>query len=281
MATKDPKELYGLDTPTENSSASIYDDTLAQAKRDQNYKSFYNTAVQLYNMKNNANKYLQNQLASQGLQSQGYGSSAQATVNSQAINLYNDNLKDYNDTELSITEDAKTRYDNQQTENDNQLVTYLESANGNADLTNKYLYNYGYVDNNGNYTDKWNKLDENRKAYLTSIIDKGNAENSTSNYATYSSLDNLNNATYVTSTGNIQTLGDHYAEEAKLIWHNASVGKYNAGDTIAIKNSEGDTIYMQWTDSGFRTVDKSTYDNADTQYTITRQDKKNIEEKVK
>lgn len=169
LATDLYKEDSNLDTST-----NPYDDALAKAKRDQNYKSFYNTAIQLYNMKNNANKYLSNQLASQGLNTQGYGSSAQIGVNNQAANLYAENLQNYNNNEQEITNDAISRNESNQAEQDNQLVTFIQNSianGGGTEQINKFLQNYGYMDESGNYTDKWNSLDDSRKAYIQSVID--------------------------------------------------------------------------------------------------------------
>lgn len=273
-------EAYSEDTITEKTPSlnNPYEDALAKAKREQNYKAYYNTAIQLYNMKNKSNKYLQNELASKGLNSQGYGTSASAGVNNQAINLYSENEKKYRNTEQEITSDAIDRYNNANEEQDNQLVTFIANSGGDQESINKYLTNYGYMEN-GNFTDKWNNLDPERKAYIQSVIDGQSIE--TPNYISYASLDALFGATYKDKKGNIQTLGEHFAEESKVLWHHASAGDYKEGDSIKITNGEGSTIFMQWTKNGFKTISSSEYKKSNTQYYLKRDKDKNLYTKMK
>lgn len=264
---------YSTDTVEETETSDPYEDALAKAKRDQNYKSYYNQAIQLYNMKNNANKYLSNSLASQGLNSQGYGSSARVGIGNTAANLYADAYSDYQANEQSITEDAISRYDENQTELDNQLVSYIQASGGDSDKINKYLTNYGYMDEEGNYTDKRNNLSEDRKAYLQSEID--NVSTSKNSSTVYSSLEDLNSGTYVNSKDEVETLGEHYAEEMKLIWHKASQGEYQDGSAIRITNSEGDTICMMWNGSGFVQISRAEYEKCTDKHSIDRWGKRN------
>lgn len=81
---------------------SVYQDSMTKALQDQNYKSFFDSAIQIYNMKSNADKYLSNELAAKGLGTQGYGSTAAAGVHSDAMNMYARNLDSYNRTEQEI-----------------------------------------------------------------------------------------------------------------------------------------------------------------------------------
>lgn len=270
------EDFVGGEEPSSNKNP--YEDALAKAKREQNYKAYYNTAIQLYNMKNKSNKYLQNELASKGLNTQGYGTSASASVNNQAINLYSENEQNYMDKEQEITSDAIDRYNSANEEQDNQLITFIANSNGNQESINKYLTNYGYMEN-GNFTDKWNNLNPERKAYIQSAIDGQSVE--TPNYLTYASLGDLNNATYTNKKGQVQTLGEHFSEESKLLWHHASKGDYKEGDSIMITNGEGSTIYMQWTKNGFKTISKSEYEESNTQYALKGDKNKNLYTKVK
>ena len=52
------RTLYS--NPDKDEEKDVYDDALAKAERDQNYKTYYNNAIQLYNMKLNTQKYLNN-----------------------------------------------------------------------------------------------------------------------------------------------------------------------------------------------------------------------------
>lgn len=270
------EDFVGEQEPSSNKNP--YEDALAKAKREQNYKAYYNTAIQLYNMKNKSNKYLQNELASKGLNTQGYGTSASASVNNQAINLYSENEQNYMNKEQEITSDAIDRYNSANEELDNQLITFIANSNGNQESINKYLTNYGYMED-GNFTDKWNNLNPERKAYIQSVIDGQSVE--TPNYSTYASLEALNNATYTNKKGQIETLGEHFSEESKLLWHHASIGDYKEGDSIKITNGEGSTIYMQWTKSGFKTISSAEYEKSNTQYALKGDKNKNLYTKVK
>lgn len=250
------------------SNSSVYDDALAKAKREQNYKSYYNTAIQAYNMKNRAQKYLDNALASQGLNTQGYGSSAHVGINNEALNLYAQAQSDYNNNEMQITEDAINRYDQKQTEQDNQLITFIQNAidNGDKDAINKYLQNYGYLDEYGNQTDKWNNLDDDRKAFIQSVIDGkdlGTANDNMGNY--YNNQDAFKAGTYINRNGEVYTLGEGFSNECNELFTKISNGTYKYGTTIHMKNKWGDDIYLEYTKDGVRQITKQEYINSDKQ----------------
>jgi len=264
------KQTEETNSTVSDDTSNVYDDALAKAKRDQNYKSYYNQAIQLYNMKNNANKYLQNSLANQGLNTQGYGSSASAGINNTAANLYQDAYKSYMENEQSITDDALSRYEENQTELDNQLVTFIQNATDKEQI-NKYLTNYGYMDKNGNYTEKWENLDSDRKAYIQSVID---GTNTTTDSNIYTSADDMKNAVYTKKDGTIEKLGDHFSEEIQDLYSLASANNYSKGTTVAIRNGEGTIIYVQWTGSGYKQVTESEYNSAKEKHTLTRTDDK-------
>ena len=47
--------------------------------------------------------------------------------------------------------------------------------------------------------------------------------------------------------------------ETSYLWTTAQSGAYNTGDVFSVKNAKGDTIYLQWTGSGFRQVTEDYY----------------------
>lgn len=58
---------YTYETNNQGSS-DIYQDSIKKALDDQNYKSYFDQVLQAYNVKKNTEKYLNNELAAQGLQ---------------------------------------------------------------------------------------------------------------------------------------------------------------------------------------------------------------------
>ena len=69
------KNDYTYETNNQGSS-DIYQDSIKKALDDQNYKSYFDQVLQAYNVKKNTEKYLNNELAAQGFNTQGYGTSA-------------------------------------------------------------------------------------------------------------------------------------------------------------------------------------------------------------
>ena len=254
MTQEELKKLYGVPSNNEGtpSADKSYDDALATALRDQNYKAYFNTAIQQYNMKNNMNKYLNNELANQGLHSQGYGSSAHAGINNQAINLYSQNLANYQKEEQDITQGAYERTEEKAIEKDNQLVQFIANANeyGNTDAINKYMQNYGYMNEDGTYTDAWNNLDETRKAYIQSAIDEGKIESSSNqDYQTVLNYDDDAKLTAYDKKGNIIN-SSHWNEEYKAFSNDITLGNVSADTYIKFRNNREETMYLYYSDDG-------------------------------
>lgn len=149
-------------TPTEQKS--VYEDALSKAAKEQNYKDYYDTALQLYNYEQNAKKYAANAMGAMGLQGSGYGSSMQSGISNNALNLYNANLRSYQQANQEADLGALQRKEAADVESDNQLITFMSNANTKEDLVN-FLSNYGYTDKDGNIdTSKMNP-------YVKSIYD--------------------------------------------------------------------------------------------------------------
>lgn len=252
---KELHELYGGSIPAGSEpSTTTYDDALAKAKRDQNYKAYLNTAIQQYALKNNTQKYLNNELASRGLNTQGYGTSAHASINNQAINLYSQNMADYNATEQQITEDSYARDEAKGTEKDNQLVTFINQANelGNKDAINKYMQNYGYMDQSGRYTKEWYALDDDRRAYIQSVIDLGNdtAEQSQNKYGSvFSYGDNETKHTAYDKKGNVVN-SNHWDKEYKKFSNDLVLGNLPTNTFVKFENTYGETMYLYYGNDG-------------------------------
>ena len=132
---------------TNNQGASdIYQDSIKKALDDQNYKYYFDQVLQAYNVKKNTEKQLNNELAAQGFNTQGYGTSANIGIQNAAMNTYNDLFKNYNANKLQIESDAQQRLENKNAELDNQLVTFITNSDGTDTSINKILANYGYMD---------------------------------------------------------------------------------------------------------------------------------------
>ena len=249
------KRKYSEDT-------TAYDDTLAELERSQNFKSYYNQAIQNYNMKQNTQKYLDSMLQNQGLASQGYGTSAHVGVENNAMNLYAQNASDYYDREAQITSNAYDRYqtnlekeEDKQIERDEQLATFISASAGSPDDINKHMYNFGYIDENGNYTEKWNELSDDRKAYITSLIDIYSKEDDSSSTHTFTP-NNLANSSYMTNTGEIRNIGTDFGDQLVNVIYNAERGRYEDGEIITLEDKKGRTLTLKYNKNGtFEIID--------------------------
>lgn len=266
------KELYADKKKDEN--LNPYEDETAELLREGNYEALLNKQVQAYNLKNNAQKYYQNELANKGVLNSGYGTSAQLGIQNDAIKLYQQNQKDYYNTEKEITEDAKNRYDAKQTELDNQLASFIQNDINNTGGQNvdTFLTNYGYKDKNGNYTDKWTNLDENRKAYLESMIaSKAPADNSLNgNELKFDFSDLSTNTPYYDKDGNINngTIDKNFRVETKTLYNNVALGNIPNGSHVKLVNGKGSYLYVYYKDGNFYYQTESQYKASNNKYEI-------------
>ncbi len=273
-------------TSDEVNQGSVRDNYYQMAK-NQEYSSLLDKEIELENAKAAAFKQTNNQMAAQGFSTQGYGSSVQSGIGNRYLTAYENANAAYQTNINNLNQQQRQEQLNEANDRFESITTMLSQAET-LDQMYGLLSDYGYgvitEDENGNSVFNWNNKpkeisddDWNELRYYFNL-QKYSIENSqTRNYATYNSIDSLNNATYTNDKGNVETLGDHFAEEVKVIWHHASAGEYNEGDAIKITNGEGNTIFMQWTASGFRTIDETAYNSAPSQYTLTRGKSKNNE----
>lgn len=126
----------------DSSSMNAYDDALAELARQGNYEAYWNKTVQLGNIQRLAQKNMQNTLKQQGIATQGAGTIAGSQLSNAYMNAQASALKDYNDTESQITEDA---YNRAETAKQNQLSEYQNllataSQNGNVSETLQKIF---------------------------------------------------------------------------------------------------------------------------------------------
>lgn len=247
---KELAELYG--SPTEEpimQKNNSYEDAKAKALSDQNYKAYLNTAIQQYSMKNNTQKYLNNELASRGLNSQGYGTSAHVGINNHAINLYNQNLQNYNQTEQQIQSDLLDRQEQLSAEKDNQLVTFLSQAE-NQEAINKYMQNYGYMNKDGSYTEEWNNLDPTRKAYIQSVVDMNNNQN-TSQPQVGGVLEYADDKKLIAYDKNGKIINSSkWNEEYKALTKEMTAGVIQPNTYIKFENAYNESMYLYYSADG-------------------------------
>lgn len=127
---------------TDGNDANAYDDALAELARQGNYEAYWNKTVQLGNIQRLAQKNMQNTLKQQGINTQGAGTIAGTQLSNAYMNAQASALKDYNDTESQITEDA---YNRAETAKQNQLSEYQNllstaSQNGNVSETLQKIF---------------------------------------------------------------------------------------------------------------------------------------------
>lgn len=244
---------YELPTPT-TPEKDVYQDAIGKALREQNYKAFLDTAMQRYGMKTQSEKYLQNELAQKGLASQGYGTTAHLGIGNTAMNLYAKGMADYNRTEQEIALAEQERGEQKQLEQDNQLVGFIQNAiNYGADDTmiNKYLQNYGYLDANGNYTEKWNNLSDESKAYINSVIagkDLFDDEETQADKEIAGSLGTEyvynNKIPYYDIDGNIQQGKNQFKFENEALEIAIAKGEIALNTYIVLQNGSGGYLYL-------------------------------------
>lgn len=177
-------------TPEIDPSA-VYMDEIEAAAHDKNYKALLDADIAAYQLKMNTQKYLRNGLAAQGLDNQGYGTSAHVGVENTAANLYAQNLENFNQAESEEHTAAIGRQEAASTESDNQLVTFLQYSDGSSESIAGYMDKYGYVQgDDGNWYKKGDdgKADLSKPAsnYVQAAVQSA-SENATSSSVDYSS----------------------------------------------------------------------------------------------
>lgn len=174
------------------SQPSQFDDELAKLAREGNYKAYYNKAIQNANVARLAQKYLDNSLKQQGIETQGAGTIAGTQLSNAYLNANAQAQSDFYDTERNITSEANTRVDNANKENLNEWSQLMATASQNGNLDEAYQQ---ILDANPNMDeDTKNKLSQYYAAY-----DNKTSESSSkvSTYQNYMSAAN--------SSGNLDT----------------------------------------------------------------------------
>ena len=181
---------YGGPVLPEQDPTAIYMDEIHKAASEKNYKALLNADIAAYNLKMNTKKYLDNELASRGLNTQGYGTSAHIGVDNAAANLYAQNLENYNqaneDALVAAQEREKEAINEAKanaTEADNQLVTFLQYSDGSDESIANYMDKYGYKLKDGVWVNK--ETGEPASAYVQSAVQSAMENGSSSGTNAY------------------------------------------------------------------------------------------------
>lgn len=145
---------------------NFYEDELAKAASEGNYKQYYNQMLQLYNIGQQANNYMQNSMRQQGLYGTGEGVSYQTAQNNAILNSQNQAFSDYQDRQRAIDTEAYERYMTESANQDNLLASYMQNDPTHA---SQYLVNQGLMDEQGNWTDDYYALDKNRQTNIQNM----------------------------------------------------------------------------------------------------------------
>lgn len=240
-------DLYNKPTDDSNAGATtndIYQDEISKAAKEKNYNNFYNTAMQMYNYEQNSKKYMNNALANMGLKTQGYGSSMNAGISNQAMNLYNQNLSALNQSNTEADLAALERKNAADTESDEQLITFLSNATSEDDVNN-FLINYGYMDKDGNQLKEMNP-------YVKSVYDQviNNVVNKEGEQIAgeYTSINDFGKSKW--GVGRTQSISTRFSAGWKDMTSAIDHGDIKSGDIICLSNRWGEDVYITYTKDG-------------------------------
>lgn len=268
------KALGGVNSYSTNTGDNTTD--YYNALKNESYKALLNSEVQASIARDQAMKYTQNSLRAKGYGNQGLAESSNLGLQSQYQTALANAANNYRADIRDIDERQRNEQVDQQKTNFESMTTLMKGSSDKSQLDNiMSTYDIGFNDD-GTLDFSKSNLDSNSQKQLQILYSMYDAQ---FNDTSLKSLDSLNNATYIAQgSGNkVSTLGEHFNEEMKYLWHKGSSGDYTTGDTIQVKNGNGDTIYMEWTGNGFKLIDEATYnsvENIEKKHTLTWNSKK-------
>lgn len=287
MSTNKKYDEYLGELESESDVSNEYYDLMRQNK----FSELKDKEIQLENSKAQASKQTMNSLNAQGLGSTGYGSSSYASIYNNYMNGFNELQRDYQNSIDDINLEQRQNRDNIQEEDFQQLVNLIEFGENyqNKDRLNGLLQSYGLgtIGEDGTFTfnekpDSMSNLQWSQLQYLYGLQTDEFDNNQSQNFETYGSLDDLKNATYfVNGNKAVGNIGNSFNRETDVLWNYATKGTFSNGDTIKLTNKGGNSIYLQWTSSGFKFVDQNEYDNSENQFTISATKKNTYFDQVK
>lgn len=162
--------------------ANNYDVDYYKQLKDENYKTLLSSEIQLDNARQRALKQTNVGLASQGMASSGYGSTANTGIESQYISGLQNAQQNYQEQNLQIDQQAHQAQVADANDKFNSLTTLMSNATSNDDLNN-IMKSYGYMNPDGT----WNQaalesLDQDSRLQLQSIYGLYNSQNTTNTF---------------------------------------------------------------------------------------------------
>lgn len=246
-------------------------------RRQENYIGLLDRELELEASKQNALKYTQNQMANQGLASQGYGSSVNAGIYNQYANAFQQAQSDYNFQQAGLDLEERQTIQAQQQQNMANLDNLINSATSQEELEKIYeQYGFGTYDEEGNFV--LGNKPEGMSTFDWTRYGLKYDQMSSKNQKTGTTVDvtNLGSLQYENSKGEIVDLASTNAEEISRIQFEAGNNKYEDGSVILLTNTKRglggikhDQVYLLYKDGQFSIVTKEEYDNAKHKYHVT------------
>lgn len=218
--------------------------------RKQEFTTLLDKEIQLENAKANALKYTNNQLANAGLNTQGYGSSANTGIYNQYLNALTSakNTYDTNVNNINLQE--------QEAGNDRfESITTMLTQASTLEQMNNLLQDYGYgtVDSEGNFNfnekpegiseDDWYQI----KYYYN--LQKNNI-GAIDNVTTGGAWDGTDNFYYYDSKGSFTGSTDTFSEQANKLKARVNSGIMQPGTYVVLVNPSGNRAYLYYGKDG-------------------------------
>jgi len=235
--TNEFSNLYGS-VVSPQGQTSDYDNQLTELARNQNYKQYFNTAVQQANIGKLAQKYFNNSMKQNGLNTTGAGTTANAQLYNNLANQQANALSNYYAQEALITEDAVAESANQLSEYLNDIsVAYQRGDKATANsLIEQYRKNL-----TGEALDNFNSKIASY-GFESDPYAMGNA---------YNSAEELQNMV-VSSGDGVAYAKDVVNNEINIMLKSVQTGNYPAGSVFHLVNADGKSgVYMYYDGNSF------------------------------
>ena len=246
---------------------SVYEDAMSRSIKTQNYKDFYNTAIQNRVFEQNSQKYLNNTLANQGLNNMGYGTSMMAGI----TNAANNRASGAYDAYLQANREADQAALSRQEDDIDSLLQEITAGGERSAELNQFLVNAGYMDTDGNYTESFNALTPAQQARIKNAMAVANAsQGNTGKSEAGVSLETLAGSTYG-DDANAKTMSEKFRDELIALQNAANNGSLKEGDAIVIRNgNDGSEAYLVYNSDGtFSQISAEQYNASNQKKSVT------------
>lgn len=232
-------------------------------RRQENYIGLLDRELELEASKQNALKYTQNQMANQGLASQGYGSSVNAGIYNQYANAFQQAQSDYNFEQAGLDLEERQTIQAQQQRNMENLDSLINNASSPEELEKIYeQYGFGTYDEDGNFVlgnkpEGMSQFDWTRYGLKYDQMTGGSTTTTKNEPYTF---DTLSTGTYTTLNGEERNIGQDFNEELLIVKDDANSGKYKNGDVIEVVGKDPNhRLYLKYRNGEFTVVTRDDY----------------------